>query len=54
MPEEISKLEFKKYEVLVKATLEKSQIITGERSKLFNRSQQLGETLEALQAALTA
>ena len=36
------------------AVFEKSQSITYERCKFFNRSQKTGETLEAFHAALTA
>ena len=39
---------------LAKATFEKLQSITYERYKLFNRSQETGESLEAFHAALTA
>ena len=51
---EISKLEFKGMVRLAKETFEKSQSITYERYKLFNRSQETGESLEAFHAALTA
>ena len=39
---------------LAKETSEKIQSITYERYKLFNRSQETGESLEAFHAALTA
>ena len=39
---------------LAKETFEKCQSITYERYKLFNRSQESGESLEAFHAALTA
>ena len=39
---------------LAKETFEKCQRITYERYKLFNRSQETGESLEAFHAALTA
>ena len=39
---------------LAKATSEKSQSVTYERYKLFNRSQETGESLEVFNAALTA
>ena len=51
---EISKLEFKEIVRLAKETFEKRQSIIYERHKLFNRSQETGESLEAFHAALTA
>ena len=51
---EISKLEFKEMVRLAKETFEKYRSITYERYKLFNRSQEIGESLEAFHAALTA
>ena len=39
---------------LAKATFKKSQSITYERYKLFNRSPETSESLEAFHAALTA
>ena len=51
---EISKLEFKEMVQLAKETFEKCQSITYERYKLFNRSQETGESLEAFHAVLTA
>ena len=44
---EISKLEFKEMARLAKETFEKCQRITYERYKLFNRSQEMGESLES-------
>ena len=51
---EFSKLEFKEMVRLAKVTFEKSQSITYERFKLLNRSKEVGESLEAFHAALTA
>ena len=51
---ENSKLQFKEMARLAKETFEKCQSITYERYKLFNRSQEMGESLESFQAALTA
>ena len=51
---EISNLEFRKRVRLAKATIEKSRSITYKRYKLFNRSQETGESLEAFHAELTA
>ena len=51
---EISKFEFKEMARLAKETFEKCQSITYERYKLFNRSQEMGESLESFHAALTA
>ena len=51
---EISKLQFKEMVRLAKVTFENCQSITYERYKLFNRSQEMGETLESFHAALTA
>ena len=51
---EISKLEFKEMVRLAKVNFEKCQSITYERYKLFNRSQEMGESLESFHAALTA
>ena len=51
---EISKLELKEMVRLAKETFEKCQSITYERHKLFNRSQEAGESLEAFHTALTA
>ena len=51
---EISKLQFKEMVRLAKVTFEKCQSITYERYKLFNRSQEMGESLESFHAALTA
>ena len=39
---------------LAKISFDKTQSVTYERYKLFNRAQKTGETLEAFQAALTA
>ena len=51
---EVSKLEFREMVALAKVSFDKSQSVTYERYKLFNRSQETGETLEAFHAALTA
>ena len=51
---EISKLQFKEMVRLAKETFEKCQSITYERYKLFNRAQEVGESLESFHAALTA
>ena len=51
---EVSKLEFREMVRLAKTSFEKTQSITYERYKLFKRSQETGETLEAFHAALTA
>ena len=51
---EISKLQFKEMARLAKETFEKCQSITYERYKLFNRSQEMGESLESFHAALTS
>ena len=48
------KLDFEELVRLAKAKFKNSQSITYERYKLFNRSQETGESLEAFQAALTA
>ena len=45
----ISKLEFRQM-----VSFDKTQSLTYERYKLFNRAQETGETLEAIHAALTA
>ena len=50
---EISKLQFKEMARLAKEIFEKCQSITYERYKLFNRSQEMGESLESFHAALT-
>ena len=47
-------MKFKEIIRLAKETFEKCQSITYERYKLFNRSQETGESLEAFHAALTA
>ena len=39
---------------LAKIAFDKTQSVTYERYKLFNRAQETGETLEAFHAALTA
>ena len=39
---------------LAKTSFDKSQSVTYERYKLFNRSQETGESLEVFHAALTA
>ena len=51
---EVSKLEFKEMARLAKETFEKCQSITYERYKLFNRSQEMGESSESFHAALAA
>ena len=51
---EVSKLEFRQMVALANTSFDKSQSVTYERYKLFNRSQEIGESLEAFQAALTA
>ena len=51
---EISKLKFKEMVRLAKETFEKCRSITFERYKLINRSQETGESLEALHPGLTA
>ena len=51
---EVSKLEFRQMVALAKTSFDKSQSVTYERYKLFNRSQETGESLEAFHAALTA
>ena len=51
---EVSKFEFREMVALAKVSFDKSQSVTYERYKLFNRSQETGETLEAFHAALTA
>ena len=51
---EVSKLEFREMVALAKVSFDKSQSVTYERYKLFNRSQETGESLEAFHAALTA
>ena len=51
---EISKLQLKEMARLAKETFEKCHSITYERNKLFNRSQEMGESLESFHAALTA
>ena len=50
----MSKLEFRELEALAKIAFEKTKSITYERSKLFTRTQEAGETLESFHAALTA
>ena len=51
---EVSKLEFREMVALAKVSFDKTQSVTYERYKLFNRAQETGETLEAFHAALTA
>ena len=51
---EVSKLEFGEMVELPKISFEKTQGVTYERYKLFNRSHEAGETLKAFHAALTA
>ena len=51
---EVSKLEFRQMVALAKTSFDKSQSFTYERYKLFNHSQETGESLEAFHAALTA
>ena len=51
---EVSKLELRQMVALAKTSFDKSQSVTYERYKLFNRSQEIGESLEAFHAALTA
>ena len=51
---EVSKLEFRENVALAKVSFDKSQSVTYKRYKLFNRSQETWETLEAFHAALTA
>ena len=51
---EVSKLEFREMVALAKVSVDKTQSVTYERYKLFNRAQKIGETLEAFHAALTA
>ena len=51
---EVSKLGFREMVRLTKVSFVKTQSVTYERYKLFNRSQEIGETLEAFDAALTA
>ena len=47
-------MQFKEMARLAKETFEKCQSITYERYKKFNRSQEMGESLESFHAALTA
>ena len=51
---EVSKLEFREMVALAKIAFDKTQSVTYERYKLFNRAQETGETLEVFHAALTA
>ena len=51
---EVSKLEFREMVALAKIAFDKTQCVTYERYKLFNRAQETGEILEAFHAALTA
>ena len=51
---EVSKREFREMVRLAKTSFEKTQSVTYDRYKLFNRSQETGEKLEAIQEALTA
>ena len=51
---EVSKLEFREMVRLAKTSFEKTQSVTYDRYKLFNRSQETGKKLEAIQEALTA
>ena len=51
---EISKLEIKEMVRLAKVTFEISRSTTYEQNKLFNRTQEVGESLETFHAALTA
>ena len=51
---EVSKLEFRQMVALAKTSFDKSQSVTYERYKLFNRSPEKEESLEAFHAALTA
>ena len=51
---EVSKLNFSEMVELAKISFEKTQSVTYERYKLFNRSQEAGEALEAFHAALIA
>ena len=51
---EVSKLEFREMIALANVSFDKTQSVTYERYKLFNRAQETGETLEAFHAALTA
>ena len=51
---EVSKLEFREMVALAKISFDKTQSVTYERYKLFDRAQETGETLEAFHAALTA
>ena len=50
----MSKLEFRELVALAKIAFEKTKSITYERSKLFTRTEEAGETLESFHAALTA
>ena len=51
---EVSKLGFRELVRLTKVSFVKTQSVTYERYKLFNISQELEETLEAFDTALTA
>ena len=51
---EVSKLEFREMVAIAKVSFDKTQSVTYERYKLFNRSQEAGESLETFHAALTA
>ena len=51
---EVSLLEFREVVTLAKVSFDKTQSVTYERYKLFNRAQETGETIEAFHAALTA
>ena len=51
---EVSKLEFRQMVALAKTSFDKSQSVTYERYKVFNRSQETGESHEAFHAAFTA